>query len=184
MILKKACSILLLLVFLFNAVGYKVVFFYLEQQADIRLEMKIKTLHDADKQLITVKIPINLPYQTDWREFESIDGEMTYKGKTYKYVKRKVLRDTLILVCIDHREKSQIEKRSSDYFKKVNDLASENNKKPQLKLAKMDYYQEVTDRFLGLPGFNIIQQNQFAYPTQIAYGFPSKFKMPPRKQTA
>ena len=183
MILKKACSILLLLVFLFNAVGYKVVFFYLEQQADIRLETKIKTLHEADTQLITVKIPINLPYQTDWREFESIDGEMTYKGKTYKYVKRKVLRDTLILVCIDHREKSQIEKRSSDYFKKVNDLASD-NKKPQLKLAKMDYYQEVTDLSVLLPGFNILQQNQFAYASRIEYGYPSNFKMPPRKQTA
>ncbi len=61
----------------------------MEQQADHRIESKIQSLNEFDKRLITVKIPINLPYQTDWREFESIDGEMSFKGKTYKYVKRK-----------------------------------------------------------------------------------------------
>ncbi|HUH33018.1 MAG TPA: hypothetical protein VLZ28_03640, partial [Daejeonella sp.] len=130
--MKKAASIFLLIVFLFNTVGYKALFCYLEEQADVRLEAKIKTLDESDSRLITVKIPINLPYQTDWREFESIDGEMTFKGKTYRYVMRKVLRDTLILLCINHEEKSQLQRASAEYYKKINDLAS-NTKKPLVK---------------------------------------------------
>lgn len=181
--MKKAASVLLLTVFLFNTIGYKAIFFYLEKEADSRIETRIKNLDELDKQLITVKIPINLPYQTDWREFESIDGEMTFKGKTYKYVKRKVLRDTLILLCIDHTEKSQLQKSSADYYKKVNDLASETNKKPVLKQTKTDYYQESSTLLAFMPAV-ILHQNKSSYTPILALGYPQKVKMPPRKHTA
>ena len=181
--MKKVVSILLLMIFLFNTIGYKAVFVYLEQEAEVRLQAKIKTLDELDKRLITVKIPINLPYQTDWREFESIDGEMTFKGKTYKYVKRKVLRDTLILLCIDHTEKNELQKSRSDYFKKINDLASETNKKPVLKIAKTDYYQESTKLAVGARSILIAKQTEFSYTPRIANGYPLKVKMPPRAHT-
>jgi hypothetical protein len=178
-LMKKVGSILLLLVFLFNAIGYKAIFLYMEQEADTRIEAKIKTLDELDSRLIAVKIPINLPYQTDWREFESVDGEMTFKGKTYKYVKRKV-----ILLFIDHKEKSEIQKSSDDYFKKVNDLASETNKKPLSKQSKTDYYQELND-FKALIFVAIhLDQNCFNYTPRIAYGYPQKVKAPPKKYTA
>ncbi|MBC7744516.1 MAG: hypothetical protein H7096_05385 [Flavobacterium sp.] len=182
--MKKTASIFLLFVFLFNIIGYKAFFFYLEQQADIRIASTIQSLNELDKRLITVKIPINLPYQTDWREFESIDGEMNFKGKTYKYVKRKVLRDTLILLCIDHTEKYQIEQNSADYYKKVNDLTSETNKKPVLKQAKTDYYQEVKNLLSSLPIIINIRQDRFLYTLEIHKGFSQKLKMPPRVHTS
>ena len=181
--MKKAVSLLLLTIFLFNSIGYKVLFVYLEQEADTRIQAKIQTLDEFDQQLITVKIPINLPYQTDWREFESIDGEMTFKGKTYKYVKRKVLRDTLILLCIDHQEKNELQKSSADYFKKVNDLASETNKKPVLKIAKTDYYQESLNLSVVVHPMMILNQIRIDHSSQIANGYPIRVKMPPRKHT-
>ncbi|NEU08508.1 hypothetical protein GZH53_09325 [Flavihumibacter sp. R14] len=181
--MRKIVSILLLLVFLFNTIGYKAIFFYLEQKADARIQAKIRTLDEMDRRLIAVKIPINLPYQTDWREFESFDGEMTFKGKTYRYVKRKVMRDTLILLCIDHQEKSQLQKSSADYFKKVNDLTSETNKKPVLKSAKTDYYQQSEKLCLSAPPVLILKINHFNYSSEIANGYPLKVKMPPREHT-
>ena len=171
---------MLLIIFLFNTIGYKAIFYYLEEEADARLEAKIKTLDESDSRLIAVKIPINLPYQTDWREFESIDGEMTFKGKTYKYVKRKVLRDTLILLCIKHEEKSQLQQSSADYFKKINDLASDTNKKPVVKQAKTDYYQSSTSLSALTPVVIILQQNISDFTPQIAFGYPQKVKAPPR----
>lgn len=180
MILKKAASIFLLLIFLFNTIGYKAFFLYQERQADARIEARIRTISELDKRLISIKIPINLPYQTDWREFESVDGEMSYKGRTYKYVKRKVMRDSIILLCIDHKEKSQIEKTSSDYFKKVNDLASDNQKKPVLKQAKSDYYQETKDLFNPITDFRSLHSAFSSYSPREATGYPQKAKMPPR----
>lgn len=181
--MKKSASIFLLLIFLFNTIGYKVFFFYQERQADARIEARIRTIGEMDKRLITVKLPINLPYQTDWTEFESVDGEMNYNGATYKYVMRKVMRDTIILLCIDHKEKSQIEKRSSDYFKKVNDLASESQKKPVLKQAQTDYYQEIKDIFSPLKEFRNLQTAFSHYTPREESGYPQKAKMPPREHT-
>jgi hypothetical protein len=183
-ILKKSASILLLLIFLFNTIGYKALFFYLEKEADARIEAKIRTIDELDKRLITIKLPINLPYQTDWREFESIDGEMTFKGKTYKYVKRKVMRDTLVLLCIDHSEKSRLEKGSAEYFKKVNDLTTESQKKPVLKQAKTDYYQEVKD----LVAYSLARLNKHYktpdFTPPIAAGYSLMAEMPPEKHTS
>ena len=58
-----------------------------------------------------------------------MEGEMTYNNKTYRYVKRKVLRDTLILLCIEHREKSIIERNRKDFAKKINEVLPEGSKK-------------------------------------------------------
>ena len=170
---------MLLVIFLFNTIGYKAAFYYLEAEADARLEAKIKTIDENDSQLIAVKIPINLPYQTDWREFESIDGEMTFKGKTYKYVKRKVLRDTLILLCIKHEEKSELQQSSADYFKKINDLASD-AKKPLVKQAKTDYYQSSTAFSAITPVLAILQQSLSDFTPQVAFGYPSRLDAPPK----
>ena len=54
---------------------------------------------------------------------------MTYNNKTYRYVKRKVLRDTLILLCIEHREKSIIERNRKDFAKKINEVLPDGSKK-------------------------------------------------------
>lgn len=110
--------------------------------ADSRMQAKIEAMQDSDKSLFTVKIPIRLPYHTDWKDYESVEGEITYNNTTYKYVKRKVLRDTLILLCVNYQEKSLIRKNYNDYFKKVYDLATDSPKKQVLKQTKDDFYQK------------------------------------------
>lgn len=180
--MKKAVSILVLTTFLFNTIGYKAIFLYLEHKADARLASEIATMNEVDGRLIAIKIPINLPYQTDWKEFESVEGEMTFKDKTYRYVKRKVWKDTLILLCIDHSEKSQIQKRDADYFKKVNEITAETNKKPVAKQTKTDYYYEVTDPLVLSPTV-ALSADTFTFTACITCGYPPKVKMPPKNHT-
>jgi len=161
--LKKAISILLLSFFLFNIIGYKLFFFYQVIEADSLIQARIDVLHESDESLFTVKIPIRLPYHTDWKDYESVEGEMTYNKTTYKYVKRKVLRDTLILLCVKYQEKSVIEKNSNEYFKKVNDLTTDSKKKQEIKHAKDDFYQksEISmDTFYPLKTFRYHSLNQ------------------------
>ncbi len=139
--MRRIISILMISCFIFNMIGYKLFFYYQILEADSRIQVRINALDESKENLFTVKIPIRLPYHTDWKDFESVEGEMTYNNTTYKYVKRKVLRDTLILLCIEHREKSLIQKNSIDYSKKVNDLLPDTSKKQILKQAKDDFYQ-------------------------------------------
>ena len=139
--------------FLFNIIGYKLFFYYQLAKADSRIEARIEKLDVSEENLFTVKIPIRLPYHTDWKEFESVGGEMTYNNTSYKYVSRKVLRDTLILICIEHCEKTQIEKTQIDYSKIVNGHSPENSKKQVAKQVRDDYYQKSTDLKIVLLAF-------------------------------
>jgi hypothetical protein len=135
--LKKLVSILLLNVFLFNLIGYKLFFNYLEYKADQELAALIDAVDDDN--LIEIKIPIMLPYHTDWKDFERVDGEVVLNGLTYRYVKQKVYKDTLILLCLDFKEKSKIVKGSKDYFSRANSLTNEPNKKSVSKTFTCEY---------------------------------------------
>ncbi|MDP3469739.1 MAG: hypothetical protein Q8S11_15465 [Daejeonella sp.] len=138
--MRKLTAIFFLLLFLFNIAGYKGLFFFLTQSADERLAEKIKDGSDLDKDLIMVKFPFNVPYLSDSKDFESMEGEVNVKGTIYKYVKRKISRDTLFLICIENKEKTLIEKKRAEYFNKVNDLDANTSKKSGAKQVKVDYY--------------------------------------------
>jgi hypothetical protein len=139
--LKKLTAILLLALFAFNTVGYRLWIEYVQARADAKLEAKLDKGSYNEDELITVKVPINLPYQTNWKEFERVDGEMDVNGIVYKYVKRIVYNDTLILLCIPHEEKTKLQEKANDYFGKVNDLpGNDNNKKAEVfKQLTADY---------------------------------------------
>jgi len=179
--LKKILSIFLLGTFLFNIIGYKVFFYFIQQNAEYRIQAKIDTIKDDDKGLSIVRVPLNLPYQTNWAEFERIDGEVSFNGITYKYVKRKVFNDTLVLVCLPFKEKTVIQKNSNDYFKKVNDLANDTNKKPPAKQGKMDdYYQPTSINKSVICQFEISRIYQH-YLRICAPGYLNSIFMPPDK---
>jgi hypothetical protein len=124
----------------------------LEHVEDGQLNARLENISDTDKRLVIFKIPINLPYQTSWKEFERTDGEIVVKDITYRYVKRKIQNDTLILLCLNYREKTRLEKNSDDYFKKINSLTSETAKKPLSKLSKTNY-QQFIKKLLSDPVF-------------------------------
>jgi hypothetical protein len=161
-------------------VGYKIYFYYLEIEADGRIQSKIEQISELDKELITIKIPILLPYHTDWANFERVDGEVTFKGKIFKYVKQKISKDTLILLCINDKEKTEISNQRDNYISKINDLASESNKKPTLKQCKTDYFESFNDiKFAIFSVLKTPQQSKisYKYPT----GFTRNLEMPPRQ---
>ncbi len=75
-----------------------------------------------DNDLIEVKVPVNLPYQTNWQDFERYDGEIQIAGVHYNYVKRKLQNDTLILMCIPNTDKMKLFNARETFFSLVNDM--------------------------------------------------------------
>jgi len=74
--------------------------------------------------LITITIPVNIPYLCDWPEFRRVDGEIEFGGKIYRFVKRKVFNGQMILLCLPDENKTQLQAAGNDFFKSVNDLSS------------------------------------------------------------
>lgn len=127
--MRKIASAILIVILLFNLFGYRFISDYLQYKSDARLEARLDKSNYNESELIELKIPVHLPYQTTWAEFERYDGEVQLNGILYKYVKRKVINDTLVLLCIPNHGKMDLQTARDDFFKNTNDLAQNNSSK-------------------------------------------------------
>lgn len=120
--MKKLSAILLLLLLLFNLLGYRLLFAYTLQQWDSRIASYLDKEAYNEQDLISIKVPLSLPYQTDWKDFERVDGEISISGQVYKYVKRKVVNGELVLMCLPDHNKTKLETAKDEFFKLANNL--------------------------------------------------------------
>lgn len=118
----------------------------MQQKVSQQLTAKIDNNQYDDSQLIELKVPINLPYQTNWSTYQRYDGEIEVAGVMYKYVKRKVADDTLYLMCIPNTKKMHLETAKNDFFKMSNDLA-QNNKSKKSDNSKTPVFKKITSDF-------------------------------------
>ena len=122
-LLRKPASIFLLFILLFNMVGYRVWFYYAEQKADLAMESRLDHDQYDENELISISIPLDNPYQLEQTNYQRINGEISFQGKNFKYVKRKVSDGKLILLCIPDAHKTILKKAKADYGNAANDLA-------------------------------------------------------------
>jgi hypothetical protein len=132
---------------LFNWFGYRILSDYYEQRADLALEQKLDNSEYDESQLIEIKVPLKLPYQTNWKEFERFDGEVEVNGIHYKYVKRAVYNDSLVLLCLPNEGKMRLQSARDEFFKLVNDIQhpntgkkSDSGNKHSVKSPVTEYY--------------------------------------------
>ncbi len=127
--MKKITAIFFLVVFAFNWFGYRLMYDYMQKQANKQLEVALDKNHYDESQLIELKVPVNLPYQTSWASYQRYDGEIEIDGIKYKYVKRKLANDTLYLKCIPNKKEMALQTAKNDFFKIANDLTQNKNPK-------------------------------------------------------
>ena len=130
--------------------GYQYFIGYLQNRADIALESQIDNNEYEDSQLIEMRVALNMPYQHRFTEFERHYGEINIEGKIYRYVKRKIEGDVLILKCIPNEKKELLREKSNDLTKSNTGNTTDSNKKSNntLKVFSGDY--DDTNSFLSL----------------------------------
>jgi hypothetical protein len=114
---RKIAAILLMLILVFNLIGYRLFINVLQQKADIKLESRLDKSEYDESQLIEIRVAMNLPYQQRYTEFERHYGEIEIDGKSYTYVKRKIEGDVLILKCIANQSKQELQTIKNDAAK-------------------------------------------------------------------
>lgn len=139
--------------------GYRLWYYFEEQQSDKDLEALLDKVEYDEGDLITIRMPLSLPYQNDTENFERIAGEVNFKGKIFKYVKRKIENGEFVLLCLPDKNKMQIENQKQDLFRNTTDITqndaskkSDNSKSISLKNMASDY-----DHYS--PAFNINSLN-------------------------
>jgi hypothetical protein len=122
-------AVLLLLMFLFNWFGYRLVIGMLETRANSALEAQFDESRYDESQLFTIKVPVRyLPYYTNSSDYQRVDGQIEIGGIQYKYVKRRIFHDSLEMLCLPNHTAMRLRTAANEFFKFSNDLTHE--KKP------------------------------------------------------
>ncbi len=106
-----------------NMAAYAFVFQYGMNEADNKIISRIDADNYNNNDLLLIKMPLNMPYLIN-NNYERINGEIEYAGVHYNYVKRKVLNDTLYLICLPNSEKTQLAEAKISVAKSVSDTPS------------------------------------------------------------
>ena len=121
---KRILSIVLVVVFLFNVIGYYGIYVAMLSQARTALDEKIDNDQYKADQTVTIKVPLALPYPVQQDEYQRVQGDFEHQGEFYKLVKQKYSNDTLYVVCIKNVEEKKAAKIFSDLAKLSTDQSS------------------------------------------------------------
>ncbi len=136
--LKKLVAILLFAILLFNAVGYRFMFNYFEQQTVTNLNQKIDANNYSDEQLKEISIPLNMPYYSD-KEMELVSGELEINGLHYQYVKRKIENNILHIWCLPNYQRNDVVAAKNGLAKTSNQVPNQSKKNTLLKLFQTEF---------------------------------------------
>ena len=118
---------------LFNLSGYNFLFCYYISQSDKEVVQRLDNNQFSQSELVEVKVKLNLPYMTAFGEYERIDGEYELDGQYYKYVQRKILNDTLFLLCLPDYSKNELVQGKIDYAGKTTEMPSKDGQASSIK---------------------------------------------------
>jgi len=120
---KRIAAILLLILLLFNWVGYEFYTAILQDRADKTMVANLDQNNYTDAELISIKVPAtHLSSYVNSKEFQRVDGKIEIEGVQYNYVKRRFSEDSLELLCIPNKTATSIQTAKNEFFKLVNDL--------------------------------------------------------------
>jgi hypothetical protein len=129
--LRKLTAIVFLASLSFNFAGYRLWYAYMQNRSDRLLEASLDEERYDTNDLITIKVPLSLPYVTDCSDFQRVNGEIELGGRVYKFVKRKIYQGRLILLCLPDDQKTSLKTAKEDFFKTANDLSAIHTAKKQ-----------------------------------------------------
>jgi hypothetical protein len=72
--------------------------------------------------LVEIKVPLFTPAVQNWDRFQYISGQIQFKNTCYNYVKLKITRDTIYVVCIPNYETTRLYNQNIINAKKIADI--------------------------------------------------------------
>jgi hypothetical protein len=98
--LKKLIAVALLAIYLFTIGGQFVLHQYAAFLSDrFFVQQTSKGLYNVHD-LTEVKLPVDMPNMADWPAYENISGQIQFENSTYNYVKMRITRTALYLMCV------------------------------------------------------------------------------------
>jgi hypothetical protein len=74
------------------------------------------------QKLLELKVPVNMPTIQDWTEYEHIEGQIQLNNTYYSYVRLKMTKDTMYLICLPNNTKTNLVKANVIMAKNMSDV--------------------------------------------------------------
>jgi hypothetical protein len=121
-LLRKIFAALLLIIYLFNIGGKLLMHQYFECVSDNFFKKQTnKGLYNIND-LTEVKLPVNMPNMSDWGVYEDIKGQVRFADASYNYVKMKITRYAIYLLCVPNYETTRLNTENIICAKNIKDI--------------------------------------------------------------
>jgi hypothetical protein len=122
---RRLFATLMLVLFLLNVLGYYGIMEGFKAKSTIEWASQAGDAEQGIGEQVTFKIPLTVPYGTDSREYQTINGHFEFGGEVYQLVKQKLLRDTLYVVGVKDETSSMWGRAIADYVMTFSDTADD-----------------------------------------------------------
>ncbi|WP_333818995.1 hypothetical protein [Ohtaekwangia sp.] len=179
--MKRFLSIAFIVLLFLNTIGYYGVFVGLYHRNDVAMNNVFDSDNYSGLQLITIKIPVSIPYLFDQTDFERAQGEFQHEGEFYRLVKQRYAKDTLTVLCVKDDTHKKIDRALKDYVRTFGD--NHNDSKSTLKITVnflKDYLPQALSIYTVSPGWVYSLQHNSFFRTLIP-AFTASIIHPPER---
>jgi hypothetical protein len=147
--MKRIIAITLLLIHLFYIGGQLAFHEYMVYKSDKFYNTQISENHYNINDLTEIRIPLAMPFATDWSNFETLNGSVQFKNTSYNYVKIKVTKTAIYLLCIPNYATTHLSEQNIIYARQIPDIpVPKKDHVPFGKINLADYnYQTIFFKF-------------------------------------
>jgi hypothetical protein len=174
----------------FNWYGYQLVSNYLQERAGQRLEASLDKKDYDESRLLSIKVPITtLSYYNSSTGFERVDGQIDIGGVQYKYVERRIFKDSMEYRCIPNLAAMDLKTARESFFQLVNDLSHNGQEKKtphptQYKGGLQDYCATQSTVFQPYAGMTPAPQMGNPAPADLPSLYTATAEIPPDQAPA
>ena len=151
----------------------------MQNSSDAYLEKQVDKNQYDQQELISIKTKLDLPYYTSSPEYERAYGSINIEGVNYQYVKRRVYKDTLEVLCLPNHTNTKLQSVKNELTKELADEQSTTPKKnTTIKITLPDFFQPI--RTFSFSSCTTQRQPLPDYISCLSEGFGSTIKEPPK----
>jgi hypothetical protein len=150
--LKRLIAIMLLFIHLFNIGGQLAFYQYAVYQTEKIFNEQIGKNRYNVNDLTEIKIPVNMPNATDWQNYQSLSGQVQFKDASYNYVRIKITRTAIYLVCIPNYAATHLTDQNVICAKQIKDIPVPRKEHVQFgKITMMSYHYNAVSYMFSNP---------------------------------
>jgi hypothetical protein len=170
---------------LFNWCGYRLVVDWLQQNTEARIEAVIEgKTYDPDH-LLEIAVATNLPYTSDWSEWERVSGSVEVSGLHYQYVERKMEKGNMLYRCLPNVEKQNLLAARDEFFQLVNNFNTQTDKQSSHTIVINnfigDYDDAMANCLIAPAAFVVFANNVWpVFKSAISQSYASTPDQPPQ----